>query len=68
MIGAFLGALLGCVLWIIIYRLGYIAGIAGAVIGICAMKGYEMLGKHLDKKGVIGSELTGSYTFKKADE
>lgn len=54
-IGAFLGALLGCVLWIIIYRLGYIAGIAGAVIGICAMKGYEMLGKHLDKKGVIGS-------------
>lgn len=54
LIGAFLGALLGCVLWIAIYRLGYIAGIAGAVIGICAMKGYEMLGKHLDKKGVIG--------------
>lgn len=28
---------------------------AGAVTGICAMKGYEMFGKHLDKKGVIGS-------------
>lgn len=55
LIGAFLGALLGCVLWIAIYRLGYIAGIAGAVIGICAMKGYEMLGKHLDKKGVVSS-------------
>lgn len=53
LIGAFLGALLGCVLWIVIYRLGYIAGIAGAVIGICAMKGYEILGKHLDKKGVV---------------
>lgn len=55
LIGALLGALLGCILWVIIYRLGYIAGIAGAVIGICAMKGYEMFGKHLDKKGVIGS-------------
>lgn len=57
LVGAFLGSLIGCVLWIIIYKLGYIAGIAGAVTGVCAMKGYEMLGKHLDKKGVIGSVI-----------
>lgn len=54
-VGAILGALIGCVLWVLIYRLGYIAGIAGAVTGVCAMKGYEMFGKHLDKKGVIAS-------------
>lgn len=57
LVGAFLGALIGCVLWILIYKLGYIAGLAGAVTGICAMKGYELLGGHLDKKGVIGSIL-----------
>lgn len=57
LVGAFLGSLLGCILWVLIYKLGYIAGIAGAVIGICAMKGYELLGGHLDKKGVIGSVI-----------
>lgn len=55
LIGAFLGSLIGCILWVIIYKLGYIAGLAGAVTAICAMKGYELLGGHLDKKGVIGS-------------
>lgn len=55
LVGAFLGALIGAVLWILIYKLGYIAGIAGAVTAICAFKGYEMFGKHLDKKGVFTS-------------
>lgn len=55
LVGAMLGALIGCALWILIYKLGYIAGIAGAVTGICAMKGYAMFGKYLDKKGVIAS-------------
>lgn len=57
LVGAFLGSLIGCILWVLIYKLGYIAGIAGAVTGICAMKGYELLGKRLDKKGVIGSVI-----------
>lgn len=57
LVGAFLGSLIGCALWVAIYKLGYIAGIAGAVTGICAMKGYEMLGKCLDKKGVAGSVI-----------
>jgi len=57
LVGAFLGSLIGCALWIAIYKLGYIAGIAGAVTAICAMKGYEMLGGHLDRKGVIGSVI-----------
>ena len=57
LVGAFLGSLIGCALWVLIGKLGYIAGIAGAVTGICAMKGYEMLGKHLDRKGVVGSVI-----------
>ena len=55
LVGAFLGSLIGCALWVVIYRLGYIAGIAGAVTAICAMKGCEMLGGHLDRKGEAGS-------------
>lgn len=54
-VGAVLGALIGCAAWVLIYRLGYIAGIAGLIMGICAMKGYALLGGHLDKKGVIAS-------------
>lgn len=57
LVGAFLGSLIGAVLWILIYKLGYIAGIAGAVTSICAMKGYAILGGHLDKKGVLGSVI-----------
>lgn len=57
MVGAFLGSLIGCALWVLIYRMGYIAGIAGAVTGVCAMKGYVMFGKTLDRKGVICSVL-----------
>ncbi len=55
--GALVGALIGGALWIFIYRLGYIAGIAGAVSAICAMKGYELLGRRLDIKGIVGSVL-----------
>lgn len=53
LVGAFLGSLIGCALWILIWRMGYIAGIAGFVIGVCALKGYEKLGKTLDIKGAI---------------
>lgn len=56
-VGALLGSLIGCILWIVIYKLGYIAGIAGLVTGVCAMKGYELFGRTLDKKGVIVSVI-----------
>lgn len=55
LVGAFLGSLIGAVLWVIIYKVGFIAGIAGAVTAVCAMKGYEMFGKSLDIKGVLSS-------------
>ncbi len=53
LVGALLGALIGSIVWILIHRLGYIAGIGGLVMVICAMKGYSMMGGHLDRKGVI---------------
>lgn len=53
LVGAFLGTLIGVALWILLSRLGIIAGVAGLVMGVCAMKGYELMGKQLDRKGVI---------------
>lgn len=53
LVGAFLGSLVGVVAWFIIYQLGFIAGLAGLIAAVCAMKGYEKFGKVLDKKGVI---------------
>lgn len=54
-VGALLGAAIGCAVWVLIYMAGYIAGIAGLIMAVCAMKGYELLGGHLDKKGIIAS-------------
>lgn len=56
-IGALLGSLVGVILWVVIYELGYIAGIAGAVMVIMAMKGYEKFGGSLDTKGIVLSCL-----------
>lgn len=55
--GAFLGAFLGMVLWVVIGMTGYIAGIAGLVMVICAVKGYQLLGKKISRKGIIISIL-----------
>lgn len=41
--GALLGATVGSLLWAVILSLGYIASIAGFVIGWCAEKGYTLL-------------------------
>ncbi len=53
LVGAILGCLIGCIAWVLIYKLGYIAGIAGLIMGVCALKGYELLGGCLDRKGVV---------------
>lgn len=56
-IGALLGSLVGVALWVGIYKLGYIAGIAGAIMIVSAMFGYEKLGGSLDLKGIIISAV-----------
>lgn len=52
-VGALLGALLGAVLWVVVSQLGYIAGIVGLVISVCAIKGFELFGGKLNVAGII---------------
>lgn len=52
-LGAFLFSLAGGILYFIVYQLGFIAGIAGFVAVICAVKGYKLFGKRESLKGVI---------------
>ncbi len=43
-VGAILGTLIGIIPWIIVYMWGYFVGWLGALIAVCARKGYELLG------------------------
>ena len=52
-VGAFVGVLIGVVLWVIIYQMGFIAGIAGFVMMICAFKGFELLGGRMNIPGAV---------------
>lgn len=56
-IGALLGALIGGAVALFIARLGYVAVAAGLVLGICTIKGYEILGKKLSRKGILISAV-----------
>lgn len=51
-IGALFGALIGAVVIVVVAKLGYVAWISGVVMGVCTLKGYEILGKKL---GVVGA-------------
>lgn len=59
-LGAVLGALLGCVVWVVVYQFGYIAALCGLLIVFLSMKGYELLGKRLDKTGLILSVVVAA--------
>lgn len=52
-VGAFVGVIIGVVLWVIIYQMGFIAGIAGFVMMICAFKGFELLGGRMNIAGAV---------------
>ena len=56
-IGALLGALIGGAVALFIARLGYVAVVAGIVLGVCTIKGYEILGKKLSRKGIVISAV-----------
>lgn len=63
-VGAFLGSLIGVACTVIIGQMGYVASISGLVMAVCALKGYEMLGGALSRKGaVISSVLILLMTF-----
>lgn len=56
-VGAFLGSLIGVACTVIIGQLGYVASVSGLVMAVCALKGYELLGGTLSKKGAAVSSL-----------
>lgn len=56
-VGGLLGALLGSILWIVIYQMNYITSIAGLVIAICCIKGYQLFGGKLNISGIIITSL-----------
>ncbi len=51
-IGALLGAAIGGLAIILLGRLGVISAISGVILAVCALKGYELLGGRLTKKGI----------------
>ena len=53
LIGALVGALLGGASIILLSQLGYIASISGVILAFCTLKGYQLLGKQLSKKGIV---------------
>jgi len=54
-IGAVIGAFLGTIVWVLIAQTGHMAYVGGLAIAVGVIKGYEILGHGMDKKGLIVS-------------
>ena len=52
-VGAALGALIGGAVIVGLGQLGYLATWSGIIMGVCAVKGYELLGGKLTTKGIV---------------
>ena len=64
LVGAFLGSLLGAVCIVLIGQMGYVASIGGLVMAVCTLKGYELLGGVLSRKGAaVASAFTLVMTY-----
>ena len=64
LVGAFLGSLLGMACIIVVSQLGYVAAFCGVVMAVCTLKGYELLGGMLSRKGtVVAGILTLVMTY-----
>lgn len=51
-VGALIGSLLGVVCIVLLSQLGYVAALSGVVMAVGVLKGYELLGGKLTKKGI----------------
>ena len=56
-VGALLGSLLGALSILVLSQLGYVAALSGAIMAVCVLKGYEMLGGKLTKKAIVISVI-----------
>ncbi len=52
-VGALLGSLLGVLSIIVFSQMGYVAVLSGVILAICTLKGYELMGGKLSKKGIV---------------
>lgn len=52
-IGALVGAIIGGASIVLLSQIGYVAAISGLLTAVCTLKGYELLGKGLSKKGIV---------------
>lgn len=52
-VGALFGAALGAASIILLSQLGYVAALSGLILSVCTLKGYELLGGKLSKKGIL---------------
>ena len=57
LVGAFLGSLLGMACIIVVSQLGYVASLCGVVMAVCTLKGYELLGGVLSRKGAAAAGI-----------
>lgn len=53
LVGALLGSLIGVICIVIFGQMGRVAVVSGIVMAVCTLKGYEMLGGKLTKKGIV---------------
>lgn len=52
-VGALLGSVIGAVCIIFFGQMNRVAVVSGIIMAVCAIKGYELLGGRLTKKGVV---------------
>lgn len=52
-VGALLGAVLGGASIVALGQLGYVSAISGFILAVCTLKGYELLGGQLTKRGIV---------------
>lgn len=61
-VGALIGAVLGGASIVLLSQLGFVASVSGLILAVCTLKGYELLGGQLTKRGIIISCLLMAIT------
>lgn len=56
-VGALIGAAIGGASIVLLSQMDVIASISGIILAVCTMKGYELLGGRMTKKGILISVL-----------
>lgn len=56
-VGALIGAAIGGASIVLLSQMGVVASLSGIILAICTMKGYELLGGRLTKKGIVISVI-----------